>query len=201
MVRPIFARVLCLACWFCLFRTVPEKIHSYMYIQYDYLGNSIQYQRTSGPVNAHLTTVPGMYFNAFIHVYSPRAGADNPLGTNADVNRKPLSLCPFVASSKTISIRFFMFFHMYIAPDRGRQTPGVKILMSTERPYHFEHLLQVLKNSLWSLILCIFFNVFMHVYSPRPGADNPLVTKFWRQQKAQINLTICCKFQNDLFEF
>ena len=41
----------------------------------------------------------------------------------------------------------------------------------------------------------------MHVYSPRPGADNPLVTKFWRQQKAQITLTICCKFQNDLLEF
>ena len=41
----------------------------------------------------------------------------------------------------------------------------------------------------------------MHVYSPRPGADNPLVTKFWRQQQAQITLTICCTFQNDLFEF
>ena len=41
----------------------------------------------------------------------------------------------------------------------------------------------------------------MHVYSPRPGADNPLVTKFWCQQKAQITLIICCKFQNDLLEF
>ena len=42
----------------------------------------------------------------------------------------------------------------------------------------------------------------MHVYSPRPDTDNPLVTQFWRQQKAQITtLTICCKFQNDLFEF
>ena len=49
-------------------------------------------QRTSGPVNAHLTPGPGIYFNAFIHVYSPNAGADNPLGTNVDVNRKPLSL-------------------------------------------------------------------------------------------------------------
>ena len=37
-------------------------------------------QRTSGPVNAHLTPGPGIYFNAFIHVYGP--GADNPLGTN-----------------------------------------------------------------------------------------------------------------------
>ena len=61
-------------------------------------------QMTSGPVNAHLLTPgPGIYFNAFIHVYSPRAGADNPLGTNVDVNRKPLSLCPFVGSFKTIS--------------------------------------------------------------------------------------------------
>ena len=41
----------------------------------------------------------------------------------------------------------------------------------------------------------------MHVYSPRPGADNTLVTKILRQQKAQITLTICCKFQNDLFDF
>ena len=45
-------------------------------------------QRTSGPVNAHLT--PGPYFSAFIHVYSPRVGADNRLGKNVDVNRKPL---------------------------------------------------------------------------------------------------------------
>ena len=64
-----------------------------------------QNQRTSGPVNPHLTPGPGIYFNAFIHVYSPRAGAKNPLGTNVDVNRKPLSLCPFVASFKTISLK------------------------------------------------------------------------------------------------
>ena len=53
----------------------------------------IENQRTSGPINAHLTPGPGIYFNAFIHVqciYSHRAGADNSLGTNVDVNRKPL---------------------------------------------------------------------------------------------------------------
>ena len=63
-------------------------------------------QRTSGPVNAHLTPGPGINFNAFIHEYSPRAGADSPLGTNVDVNRKPLTLCPFVASFKTISLKY-----------------------------------------------------------------------------------------------
>ena len=52
-------------------------------------------QRTSGPVNAHLTSGPGIHLNAFTHVHSPRAGAENPLGRNVDVNRKPLSLYPF----------------------------------------------------------------------------------------------------------
>ena len=65
----------------------------------------IENKRTSGPVNAHLTPGPGIYFNAFIHVYSPRAGADNSFRTNVDVNRKPLSLCPFVASFKTIFLK------------------------------------------------------------------------------------------------
>ena len=102
----------------------------------------IENQRTSGLVNAHLTTGPGIYFNAFIHVYSPRAGADNSLGT-------------------------------------------------TESLYHFAHLLQVLKQSLWSMIL----NEFIHVYSPRAGTDNPLGTKFWCQQKFLITLPICCQFK------
>ena len=56
-------------------------------------------QRTSGPVNAHLTPGLGIYFNAFIHVYSPRA--------------------------------------------KGQTTPWGQMLMSTESPYHFAHLLPV----------------------------------------------------------
>ena len=68
----------------------------------------IENQRTSGLVNAHLTPGPCIYFNAYIHVhvYSPKAGADNSFGTNVDVNRKPLSLCPFVASFKAISFKY-----------------------------------------------------------------------------------------------
>ena len=89
-----------------------------------------------------------MYFNAFTHVYSPGAGADNPLGTNVDVNGKPLSLCPFVASSQSLKSDFthvfFMFFHMFIALGRDRQHIGDKILMTTERPF-FAHILQVSK--------------------------------------------------------
>ena len=45
------------------------------------------------------------------------------------------------------------------------------------------------------------FNDFTHVYSPGARAENPLGTNFWCQQKALITLTICCKFQTNLFEF
>ena len=37
-------------------------------------------------------------FNDFIHVYSPGARAENPLGINFAVNRKPLALRPFASS-------------------------------------------------------------------------------------------------------
>ena len=76
-----------------------------------------------------------IFFHAFIHVHSPRAGADNPFGD--------------------------------------------KILMVTERPYHFAHLLQVSRKSLRSPILDIFFHVFIHVYSPGVGADKPLGSNFY----------------------
>ena len=42
-----------------------------------------------------------LFIHNFIHVYSPGAGADNPLGTKLDVNRNILSLRSFVASLKT----------------------------------------------------------------------------------------------------
>ena len=71
----------------------------------------------------------------FSHVYSPRAGADNPYGTNVDVNRNTFSLCPFVASFKKHRFEVWFFtlflcvcFHMYIAPGRGWQTNRTKIL-------------------------------------------------------------------------
>ena len=73
-----------------------------------------------------------------VHVYSPGAEADSPRGQNFDVNRKALSLYPFVASFKEISlksdfIQFFLWFNTCISPwGRGRQPPGDKIFMSTE---------------------------------------------------------------------
>ena len=71
-----------------------------------------------------------------------------------------------------------MFFHMYIAPGRGRQTSGVKILLSTERPYHFDHLLEVLKKIPLNSDFIHIFKQFIHEYSPGARADKPLGLKF-----------------------
>ena len=64
---------------------------------------------------------------------APGQGADNPLGTNVDVNRKLLPLCPFAASFKTHSLKYDFyhilndFIHVY-SPRAGIDNPlGTKL--------------------------------------------------------------------------
>ena len=66
-----------------------------------------------------------------------------------------------------------MFFHMYIAPGQGQTTFVDKILMSTERPCHFAHLLSFKTIFLKSDFIHIL-PVFIYEHSPGAGADNPL---------------------------
>ena len=56
---------------------------------------------------------------------------------------------------------------------RGRQPIRAKILMSTGRPHHYGHLLQVYKESLQPLTLYTSSHDLINVYSRRSGADNP----------------------------
>ena len=96
-----------------------------------------------------------IFFHDLIHVYSPEAGAESPMGQNFDVNRKALSLYPFVASFKEISLKsdfiqfvFHDLMHVYSPGAGGIQPPGDKVLMSTETTCHFGHLLLV-SNHRW----------------------------------------------------
>ena len=65
---------------------------------------------------------------------APGQGQTAPWGQNFDVNRNSLTLCPFVASFKTITLKsdflpfVYVFFHMYIAPGRADNPLGTKIL-------------------------------------------------------------------------
>ena len=85
---------------------------------------------------------------------APGQGQTAPRGQNFDVNRKALSLFPFVASFKEICMKsdFIHFFHdlihVYNPEAGGIQPPGDKVLMSTETFCHFDHLLLVSNHSL-----------------------------------------------------
>ena len=110
---------------------------------------------------------------------APGQGQTAPREQSFDVNRNVLSLHSFVASFIKMSlksdfIQFFLWFNTCMEPlGRGRQPPGDKILMSTERPNHFTHLLQVSKKSLTNLIIYFFFHDLIHVYSPGAGGIQP----------------------------
>ena len=72
---------------------------------------------------------------------APGQGLTTPWGQNFDVNRNILSLRSIAASFKTISLKsdfihfFFMILYTYIAPGRGKQPPGDKVLISTEMSF------------------------------------------------------------------
>ena len=85
---------------------------------------------------------------------APGQGQTGPRVQNFDVNRKALSLYPFVASFKEISFKsdlihfFHDLIHVYIPGAGDTQRPGDKILMSIETSCHFGHLLLVSNHRL-----------------------------------------------------
>ena len=95
-------------------------------------------------------------------------GQTAPRGQNFDVNRKALSLYPFVANFKEISFKsdFIQFFFHYLihvySPGAGDiQSPGDKVLMATETSCHCGHLLLVSnhrRNSVWKIHWFTFFS-------------------------------------------
>ena len=140
----------------------------------------------------------------FLHVYSPRQGQTTHWGQKIYDNRKAFSLCPYVASFKMISsksdfIHIFndfthIYSHMDIALGQGQKTPWGQTFDINRKPLSLRPFVASFEQ-IWILILYTFFNVFPHVYSPGAGADNPLWTKSWCQQKSLVTLPICCKFQ------
>ena len=134
---------------------------------------------TSSPVNAHLTPGPGIYFNAVIHLYSPSAGADNPLGTNVDVNIKPLLPFAHLLQVWKWSLRNLIFKHIFndfihvCSPGARAYNPLGTLLMSAESPYHFA-----------DLILYTFLMILYMYITPGQGQTNPWGKNFDVNRKA-----------------
>ena len=77
-----------------------------------------------------------------------------PIGDKNFMTTEGPFLCPYGASFKMISSKsdfihiFNDFIHVYSPRARAENPPGDKLLMSTESPYHFDHLFQVSNKSL-----------------------------------------------------
>ena len=139
----------------------------------------------------------------FIHIFSwfnkriqPQVRGRQPQGTKFLCQQKPLvtSVIYYKFQRNLFEVWFYtFFFHDFIyvySPGAGANiTPWDEILMSTGTSCHFGHLLQVLKKSLWSLILYDFFHDLIHVYSLRQGQTAPRVQKFDVNRKANYHFT------------
>ena len=112
----------------------------------------------------------------FLYVYSPRAGADSPPGDKVLMLTEMSCHHSFVASFKKKCLwpDFIQFFHDLIHVYRQGQTaPRGQNFDVNRKAYHFTHLLQISKKSLWSLILYNFFHDLIYVYSPCAGGIQP----------------------------
>ena len=92
---------------------------------------------------------------------------------------------------------------MYIAAGQGQTTPEDKILMSTETSCHFDHLLQVSKQSLWSLILYIFFFMILYMYihvALGQGLTTPRGRNFYVNRNILSLWSFVVSFKKNLFE-
>ena len=136
---------------------------------------------------------------------APDQEQTTPWWQSFDIYGKPRSLWPFVSSFKMISlnsafIHVLIILYIHIAPGQEQTKPWDQNFEVNTKRLPLPPFVASLKKSLWILILYTFFYVFPHVYSPGAGADNPLWTKFWCQQKGIVTLPICCKFQKNNFE-
>ena len=114
--------------------------------------------------------------HVFFHMYiAPGQGQTTVCGQNSDVNRKALSLCPFVASFKMISSKsdfihiFNDFIHVYSPGARADKPFGTNFC-----PF----VASFKKISLRPDFIHIFACFYTCIYSPGAGADSPLWSEF-----------------------
>ena len=116
-------------------------------------------------------------FCVITHILNP---ANQECGTKADTPQKPEDhwscIAHLIAEDmlKSAVTEEKTFKH---SPWAGADIRA-KILMSTGRPHHYGHLLQVYNESLQPLTLYTSFHDLINVYSRRSGARQPQGTKF-----------------------
>ena len=150
------------------------------------------------------------FFHDFIHVYNPKAGADNPLGTTflcQHAHLVTLVICCKFQKNLFWSLILYNPFHDFIhvyspGAGQGQTAPGgqsfdVNINVLSLHSFVASFKTMSLKSD--------FIQMFSWFYTqgrgcPKAGADNPLGMKLLCQQEHPVTLVICCKFQKNLSE-
>ena len=121
-----------------------------------------------------------IYILMLLYMYIASGQGQTTPGDKCWCQQKSHITLPICCRFKTncFEVRFYIhFFHVspyiYIAPGRGRQSIGDKILMTTERPFLFAQMLQVLKWSLQNLILYPFLMILYLYIAPDQGQQTP----------------------------
>ena len=119
-------------------------------------------------------------FNDFIHVYSPAARAENPLGTNVWCQQKALITRTICCKFQTNLFEFWFYthflFHMYIAPGQGQTTLCGQNPDVNRKALSFCPFVASFKKHTIEVWFYAYF--FMFRYSPGAGSDNLLGSEF-----------------------
>ena len=112
----------------------------------------------------------------------PGKGQTTPWEQTFDVNRKPLSLCAYVAGLKKIclEVRFyihFLFHHIY-SPGQGQTIHWGQTFDDNRKAFSLCSYVASFKMISSKSDFIHIFNDFIHVYSPGARAENPLGTNF-----------------------
>ena len=114
----------------------------------------------------------------------PGQGQTTPWGQTFDVNRKPLSLCPLVAGLKKTALKsdfIYIFFHVSpyaYSPGQGQTIHWGQNFEDNRKAFSLCPYVASFKMVSSKSDFIHIFNDFIHVYSPRARAENPLGTTF-----------------------
>ena len=145
------------------------------------------------------------FTHIFHFVYSPGAGADNPLGTKFWCEQEHLvtSVICYKFQKNLFEVwfyRFFFFFfflHVYSPGQKLTAPRGQSFDVNKNVSSLYSFVASLKKN----LILYNTLNALIHVCSPiKAAAANNQGTKFWCQQKCLDTSFIFCMFQKNVFE-
>ena len=93
-----------------------------------------------------------------------------------------------------------MILYMYIAPEQELTIPWGRNFDVNRNILSLRSFVASFKKISLESDLILFFHDFIHVYSPRAGADSPQGSKFRCQQKCLATSFICSSFKKNVFE-